>query len=286
MPDLSTAALLTELHNNLNGKVEAPHEVGLLLIAHVLNKPKTWIIAYPGHELTPEEVSQVKLLTRRLIEGEPLPYITGLQEFYGLSFNVNEHVLIPRPETELLVDEALAWLDKNLKSTFGIDVGTGSGCIAITLASINKTTHFIASDISQKALLTAKSNAFAQQVDNRINFVQADLLSTFRCQFDLIYANLPYIPTHKLEEVNTLGFEPIEALDGGKDGLRFIRLLLLQAQYCIKSPGLILLEIEASTGLASFNLAKNLFPCAKVSLIKDFSEHDRLIKIQVGTLDD
>ncbi len=282
MPDLSITALLSELHKQLNGIIEAPHETGLLLIAHVLNKPKTWVLAYPECKLTLSELNQVKLLTKRLVAGEPLPYITGIRAFYGLNFRVNKHVLIPRPETELLVDEALAWINQNSQAILAVDVGTGCGCIPISLATNSKNINFIASDISIKALETTKTNIITQQLESQISLVQSDLLSAFRCKFDLICANLPYIPTSKLTDVNTLGFEPLQALDGGKDGLRYIRLLLIQAKQRIKTPGLILLEIESSTGLVAIGETKDIFPNSKVSLIKDLCERDRLIKIEVG----
>lgn len=279
MTEPNLANLLVALNQQLSGKIEAPRDTGLLLIAHVLHKPKTWVMAYPEHQPTLQEVQRITTLSDRLLNGEPLPYVLGSQEFFGFQFQVTPQVLIPRPETELLVEIALAWLHAHPSQRLAADVGTGSGCIAVVLATQVPDLRLVASDVSQPALLIARGNAIANHVAPQINLVQADLLTPITCHFDLICANLPYVPSVKLAEVNTLGFEPIAALEGGPNGLSFIARLLTQAITHIKTPGLILFEIEATIGQAANNLANKVFPRGIVQLLPDLSGKDRVVSI-------
>lgn len=273
--------LITLIHNDLKGKVEAPLETGLLLISFGLQKPKTWILAHPEFLVNSEALASIKQFTFRLLKGEPLPYITNQQEFYGLPFVVSPAVLIPRPETELLVENAIKWLKANPQARSVLDVGTGSGCIAITLAKMFSEFIFTAIDISLDALKIAKINAERNDVMQHINFLQSDLLCSVDGNFDVMCANLPYIPTSKLSQVNSLAYEPRLALDGGEDGLLLIRKLLLQAAGHINSPGLILLEIEESTGEAALEVAKQTFPDAAIVLQRDLADKERLISISL-----
>jgi len=273
--------LITLIHNDLKGKVEAPLETGLLLISFGLQKPKTWILAHPEFLVNSEALASIKQFTLRLLKGEPLPYITNQQEFYGLPFIVSPAVLIPRPETELLVENAIKWLKANPQARSVLDVGTGSGCIAITLAKTFSKLIFTAIDISLDALKIAKINAERNDVMQHINFLVSDLLFSVDGNFDVMCANLPYIPTSKLSQVNSLAYEPRLALDGGEDGLLLIRKLLLQAAGHINSPGLILLEIEESTGEAALEVAKQTFPDAAIVLQRDLADKERLISISL-----
>lgn len=265
----------------LNG-TDQPQQVALILLAHVLNKPKTWVLAHPEAHLNPDQKARLEHLVSRLQEGEPLPYLTGKQAFYGLEFAVNSDVLIPRPETELLVEEALDWLAAHPTAKTVLDVGTGSGCIAISLAMRNARLAITATDISPAALKLARQNAAAHQVSAQITFIQADLLPNTSDTFDLVCANLPYIPSQKLSSVNTLGFEPSLALDGGADGLRLISRLLDHLPLRLNCPGLVLLEIEASLGAETLELANVAFPNARVSLIQDLAGLDRLVRIELS----
>lgn len=273
--------LITLIHNDLKGKFKAPLETGLLLISFGLQKPKTWILAHPEFLVNSEALASIKQFTLRLLKGEPLPYITNQQEFYGLPFIVSPAVLIPRPETELLVENAIKWLKANPQARSVLDVGTGSGCIAITLAKTFSELIFTAIDISLDALKIAKINAERNDVMQHINFLESDLLFSVDGNFDVMCANLPYIPTSKLSQVNSLAYEPRLALDGGEDGLLLIRKLLLQAAGHINSPGLILLEIEESTGEAALEVAKQTFPDAAIVLQRDLADKERLISISL-----
>jgi len=260
---------------------EQPYQVALILLAHVLQKPKTWVLAHPETHLNPDQKAHLEGLVRRLQEGEPLPYLIGKQAFFGLDFAVSPAVLIPRPETELLVEEALNWLEGYPNARNALDVGTGSGCIAVTLATRKPWLAITATDISLDALKIAEQNAETHQVIDQIDFKPADLLPSGHLTFDLVCANLPYIPTQKLAGVNTLGFEPTLALDGGEDGLSLIRRLLEQLPHRLNCPGLVLLETEATLGAETLVLAKTTFPQADVKLLKDLAGLDRLVRIEI-----
>ena len=213
-----------------------------------------------------------------LLQGFPLPYIMGEWEFYGRNFIVNPDVLIPRPETELLIEQALdAVTDCDHPAI--IDVGCGSGIIAITLASELPQARFFAVDISHPALQVAQRNAILHK--SHINFLQSDLLQPLTGPFDLICANLPYIPSDTLLELDVTRWEPSLALDGGPTGLTFIKRLLLQAQTRLVPGGVILLEIEASRGEAIMKSAGEVFPFAETNLIQDLAGKDRPAKTQI-----
>ena len=261
--------------------LDNPQHSAIILMAHALNRPKTWIIAHGNETLGERQKTEFFALTKRLAQGEPLPYITGKQSFYGLDFKVSPSVLIPRPETERLVDEASLWLRANPLASHALDVGTGSACIAISLAKNHPALTITALDISEDALNLAKENAQIHGVQDRIAFQQSDLLANFTGQADLICANLPYIPSATLAELSVSAWEPVNALDGGQDGLAFIRRLLEQSHAVLKTPGLILLEIESSTGEPALDLAKTSYPKANVDLLKDLAGKNRLIRIEV-----
>jgi len=261
--------------------VELPQQTLLVLLSHVLEQPQTWILAHPETELSTTQKTELTALVARLKQGEPLPYLTGKQEFFGLSFEVSPAVLIPRPETELLVETAVRWLRSHPAADKALDVGTGSGCIAVSLAINAPTLQIVATDISAEALAIAQRNAIFHHVEDRIAFQEADLISPDLGQFDLICANLPYLPTSKLGEVNSLPYEPALALDGGPDGLALIKRCLDLAPAHIHTPGLLLFEIEASTGNAALALARKAFPQAKVTLLPDLAGKDRLLTIEL-----
>lgn len=265
-----------------NNLIEQPYQAALILLAHVLQKTKTWVLAHPETHLNPDQKTQLEALVQRLQAGEPLPYLTGKQAFFGLDFAVSPAVLIPRPETELLVEEALNWLDGHPGATHALDVGTGSGCIAVSLATRKPWLSINATDLSAEALKLAEQNAETNHVRDQIMFEQADLMPSVDQSFDLVCANLPYIPTNKLEEVNTLGFEPTLALDGGVDGLRLIRRLLELLPSRINAPALILLETEATLGAETLALANQTFPRADVRLLPDLAGRDRLVRIEIA----
>jgi len=280
IPTNNVQSCLEFLGSRLAQVSETPRLDAQVLLAHLSGQARAWLLAH-GEETLPAEIcTEAEAAAARLTAGEPLPYLLGHWEFYSLDFNVSPHVLIPRPETELLVENALGYLQTRPGSPRVIDVGTGSGCIAIALASHLPVAALFASDCSPAALEVARRNAVYNQIAYRIHFFQSDLLSGIQATFDLICANLPYIPTACLADLPVAGHEPRLALDGGPDGLSLIRRLLSQAPRFLAPHGLLLLEIEYRQGVAVLELARQAFPCANIQLHQDLHGLDRLVAIQ------
>jgi release factor glutamine methyltransferase len=276
----TTANLLPILRQRLSATSETPGLDAQVLLACVLERSRTWVLAHPEVILSPDQEHQLSVSLARLEEGEPLPYVLEHWEFYGLDFLVNPAVLIPRPETELLVEQALSWLRATPERRLAADVGTGSGCIAVSLAVHFPDLRIVASDISREALKTAQLNATRHAVSGRVTCVQSHLIPPTSRPFNLICANLPYIPTEKLRELKVAQWEPGLALDGGPDGLKLIRPLIDNASRSLARGGLLLLEIEASQGTATCALAEAAFPNAEIDLLPDLAGNDRLVKVQ------
>jgi len=265
----------------LTGISDFPALESQVLLAYFLHVSREWIIAHPEFELNQEQASQLEIHLSRLLNGEPLPYITGVQAFYGLDLTVTPDVLIPRPETELLVEEAINWLRDHPERRTALDMGTGSGAIAVTLADQIPDLELVAADLSPAALEVARSNAEKFKVEERIVLVQSDLWNKIDGAFDLIAANLPYIPSVELRKLAVSRHEPMLALDGGADGLQVIRDFLLEVRNHIKPRGFILLEIEAGQGESAHELVRNRWHETTIKLIRDYSDLPRLISIQV-----
>ena len=251
-----------------------------VLVASVLEKPRSWVIAHPEVELSPAQLESLQINFNRLKNGDPLPYLVGHWEFFGLDFYLSPAVLIPRPETELLVDEALRWLRECRTYVHAVDVGTGSGCIAISIARNYSAIDFIAIDISGSALEIAKRNVIRYRLKDKIEFLQADLIEPISSSYNLICANLPYIPSDKLRYLEVSHHEPIQALDGGVDGLIWINKLLSQATDKLTSTGLMLIEIEATQSENASVLAHDYFSSASISVLPDLSGKPRLLRIE------
>jgi release factor glutamine methyltransferase len=237
-------------------------------------------MAHPEAPLTPKRAAALETLVIGLEMGEPLPYVLGQWEFFDLEFDVTPDVLIPRPETELLVERAIGWLHVHPDRRQVADVGTGSGCIGIALAANIPDLHVMGSDISQAAVKMAQHNAVKNGVGQRMEFVHCDLFPP-ETEYDLIIANLPYIPTKTLYKLPIYGHEPMMALDGGPDGLQLIRGLLTAAPDRLVPGGLLLLELEASEGAAALSLAYDGFAEAEIHLHKDLAGRDRILEVQI-----
>lgn len=248
-------------------------------MAHRLGVSRAWILAHPEATLTPSQSRQLEENLAQLEAGTPLPYVLGEWEFFGRMFRVSPDVLIPRPETELLVERAIEWLANHPRQRLAADVGTGSGCIAISLARQVRDLRILALDISLPALRIAQDNARRHQALEQVWLVQSDLLAASQRPLDLICANLPYIPSETLHQLRVHGKEPGLALDGGPDGLQPIRRLLQTAGGQLGEGGAMLLEIEASQGQAVLDLCRQTFPGDRIELHADLSGHDRLIEV-------
>lgn len=277
--------LLSEITTRLAPLSDTPDLDASVLVAHILNKPRAWVLAHPELTLTSEQQEQLDDSLARLELGESFPYILGHWEFFGLEFDVTPDVLIPRPETELLVEKAIVWLQESPVRRTVADVGTGSGVIAVSIAMNVPDVKILATDISLEALEVARKNALKFDVIDKVDFVQCDLLpyhiDTLPTErhFDLICANLPYIPTDTLHNLPVFGREPTLALDGGADGLDPFRRLLELAPEWLAPGGLILMEIESSLGIQALALACDAFSNARVNLHQDLAGHDRLLEI-------
>ncbi|MEN6482799.1 MAG: peptide chain release factor N(5)-glutamine methyltransferase [Anaerolineaceae bacterium] len=265
----------------LRGKTELPTIEVNAIASHVLDKPIEWIISHPEESLDRNQLEKLEESVDRLIAGEPLAYITGKRSFFGLDFFVDNRVLIPRPETELLVELAIVWLEGHPAMNRVVDVGTGSGVIAIVIADNFRTLHITAVDISPDALEVARSNAALHQVSDRIKFIRADLLEGIDKKFDLILANLPYIPSKMLGNLEGLKFEPRIALDGGINGLVQITDIIDNCSKLVTSKGCIILEIQYNQGDAVREIAAKQFPQAIITIHNDLASLPRVVKIQL-----
>lgn len=257
---------------------EAPLTIASALVAHFLDKPRSWVLAHPEHPLDEADLLNLQPALERLAAGTPLPYITGEQSFRGHSFMVDPSVLIPRPETELLVERALEWMERQSRPLRVLDVGTGSGCIAISLArESSQAATVFASDISWQSLRIARQNA--HRLETSITLIQTDLLGGLSGPFDLICANLPYIPSADLPALDVSRWEPALALDGGERGSELIEALLLQARSRLAPGGLLLAEMEYRQGERLARAARIAFPLGMVIIHPDLAGQDRLLSV-------
>lgn len=273
------AQFLLETKQRLTAVSETPGLDAQVFLAYLLGMNRAWILAHPEANLTPEQLRKGQMELAQMEAGLPLPYVLGRWEFYGREFLVTPDVLIPRPETELLVERAIQWLEERPKQRMAADVGTGSGCIAITLAARFPDLRVLAVDISLPALRVAQENAQRHQVGQQVLIAGSDLLTAAGKPLDLICANLPYIPTATLLQLTVHDWEPELALDGGPDGLQQIEPLLYAASRRLAKGGALLLEIEASQGQAVLGLSHQVFANARVELHTDLAGRDRLVEI-------
>ncbi len=274
-----------------------------LLLAHALGHTRTQLYTQLTRFATEEELHRFSALLGRRLAGEPLAYITGHREFYGLDLAVNRNVLVPRPETEFLVEVVLATLSASQARPAGdghvwqlsarqrpagewriVDVGTGSGAIAIALASRLPSSKIFAIDVSPEALDVASYNCQRHGVASQVTLLHGDLLSPLREKVDAIVANLPYVPSRELAhlQVEVREYEPHQALDGGPDGLSLYRRLLPQARQKLQPAGFIALEMGAGQKDEMYALARHCFPDASIRVLEDFAGIPRVIVIEAG----
>ena len=223
------------------------------------------------------EINIYKNLIRRRKLGEPVAYIVKNKEFWKHSFYVDRNVLIPRPDSEIIIEEALKVIDRKDKG-FILDIGTGSGCLVISLAKERPNFFYSAIDISKKAIKVAKINAKMHQLENRIKFYQSCVDNFFKGKYDLIISNPPYINKFKLKylDKDIFGFEPLIALEGGLDGSSILNKVIKKSSSLLKVGGKLILEIGFDQKLKTMKFLKNEgFYVNKV--VKDYGNNDRCI---------
>ncbi len=279
-PALSIHDAILRAREELKDVSDSPGSDAQLLMAHILNCNRAWILTHPEYKLDNIERKRFLQSLERYTSGDPLPYILGWWEFYGRRFRIDESVLIPRPETETLVELALDYFHNHLNDRFALDVGTGSGCISVSLLAEVGDLQMVATDISYSALKVARDNAIDHAVETRVHFIQMDLLTSFKGGFDLICSNLPYIAKDALKDLKVAQKEPWLALDGGKDGLLHIRHFLESVPRYLRPGGCIFLEIESGKGQKVFELAKTYHPMAELEIHPDLAGNDRVLTIK------
>jgi len=259
---------------------ESPRLDAEVMLAHVLDYERVQLYTHYEEPVGESARGRYRDLIRRRAEGAPVAYLVGRKEFYSLRFEVTPAVLIPRPETEYLV---LGFLEavKEVASPVAIDVGTGSGCVAVACAKQREEARFTAIDVSAEALAVARRNAERHGLTDRIEFVQGDLLAPAagRPAVDVIVSNPPYIPSDVVDALDpgVRDHEPRLALDGGPDGLNLVRRLIEQAIPILKPGGRLMLEIGAGQDEAVTAIVAEHPALAPLPTVRDLQGHPRVI---------
>lgn len=260
--------------------IETPALEAYLLLSEldVVNNMSE-IYSKPDKEVGQDCINKFKHLMQRRVKREPIAYIMGVKEFYSKSYKVNSGVLIPRPETELLVDETLK-LAQRVESPSILEIGTGSGCISVTIASYIDNANIVASDISQQALNVANENIAYHNKKDTISLLRSDLVNSFQSKsFDIIVSNPPYIPDNEFCKLETgvKNFEPKIALSGGENGLKYIKEIISDSKRVLKNEGWCVLEI----GKGQASSVEKLFEESgfiDISTKKDLNNIERVIR--------
>jgi release factor glutamine methyltransferase len=266
-------------------EVEGPKPGAVFLLQRVLQRDKAYLMSHDGNEITSKQEDKYREWIERRSKHEPVWYITGFIEFGELVLAVNEHVLIPRPETELLVERILSEMKQKKQVESILDIGTGSGTIILSLAKKLHARHIglFASDVSHEALVVAKKNAISNGLSENVEFREGDLFTPWvGNKFDIIVANLPYVPH---EDMATLAFdlthyEPRLALDGGKLGMDIYNRFLESLPLYLKPGGMAFLEIGYDQGDLIKKVVQNIMPEASVVVIGDYADIDRVVIIK------
>lgn len=267
----------------LAGGNETPRLDAEILLGHVLSLSRAQLPVHWHESLDAEAARRYVELVRRRAAHEPVAYLVGERAFYDVDLYVDRRVLIPRPESEHIVDEALAWCEGQPESTLRIaDVGTGSGALGIALGRHLVLARVWATDISAEALRVAAHNSSRYGLRDRISLVCCDLLGPLLGPFDLIVANLPYVARRDADALSPqiTEYEPIVALDGGEDGLDVVRRLLPQVRERLAAPGLLLVEIGHEQAKSAVELAEAYLPEGDATLLRDYAELYRVLRVE------
>ena len=246
-----------------------------ILISFITGIKKDILINYEDVEILDNKLEIYIYNLNKIIEGVPIQYITKKQEFMGLDFFVDENVLIPQPDTEILVEEVLKISKLYNKKINILDLCTGSGAIAVSLSKYIKDVNIIATDISKNAIEIAEKNAIKNNVENKIKFVVSDMFKNIENKFDIIVSNPPYIETKEIEKLSKeVKNEPIIALDGGNDGIKYYKIIADNYNKFLNIGGYLLLEMGYNQGESVSKLFKNS------EIKKDLSGNDRVILVK------
>ena len=272
--------------------IDSPRLAAEMLLAHVLRMPRIQLYVNHDRELDPDDLAHFRDLVRRAGEHEPVQYLTGVAHFFGLEFRVSPAVLIPRPDTETLVEAILRHLklasDTGTEQTLRIaDLCTGSGAIAVALAKHLPGARVLATDISEAAVEVARDNARRLGAAEQLDIRTGDLFQPLagEAPFDLITANPPYIPTGELARLdrNVRDYEPKNALDGGPDGLDFHRRLLAESPDHLRAGGRLFVEMQFDQGSVLRELAESTGNWHDVQVLRDFAGHERVLLARTPT---
>ena len=261
--------------------IENPRAAAEILLASVLQLGRVDLYVRHDQPLTAGELARYKELIQRRAAGEPVAYIVGSKEFWSMDFTVTPDVLIPRPETECLVEAALQRLESIPPGRHVLDLGTGCGAVVLALAARAPQHRYVASDVSQAALAVARKNAGAHELQDHVRFFCGSWLDAVQSRLaglDMIVSNPPYIRRSMIDhlQIEIRQFEPLMALDGGEDGLQCLQAIIAAAGSCLKAGGFLLLEIGYDQKEAVAESAERVGGYADLTFIKDYSGHDRV----------
>jgi release factor glutamine methyltransferase len=252
-----------------------------VLLGHVLRCPREWLWAHDDRPLTAAQAHRYRTLLAQRSRRVPVAYLTGVKEFFGEPIRVTREVLVPRPDTEVLVEAGLRFLQERLGARDVIDLGTGSGAIAIAVASNCPRARIQALDNDDRALRVARANVRASRVSERIQIRRSDLFQRAR-PADLVLANLPYLSSAARRRLPAdVRHEPKTALDGGADGLRVIRRALADAPSRLRVGGAMVIECDPRQARSVVSLARSAFPGATVGVLADLSRRSRAVEVRL-----
>lgn len=280
-------ALLEATKKLKTAKITSPHLDAEVILSFTLNKPKEYFYAHGDKTLTTIQFSKYKKLIAKRAKHYPVAYITNNKEFFGLNFYVDKNVLIPRPETELLVEQVLKIVNDNKQKTFTVaEIGTGSGCVAISIAK-NSSARLLAVDVSPAALKIAKKNARLNKISKKIKFFHGDLLEPLKNKkLDIVAANLPYWYDDDMKNLlksswsKSIKHEPQLAIKGGKDGLAIYRSFFRQITKLKYLPKYILIETGNRQTERISLFIKKISPNCKTQTLKDLNNKNRLVIVR------